>query len=448
VSSHRPDERANRWEQHRFAGATLRALAILLPFAASLATILLLAHLIPRPHGDAVLLWYVAICAVSWGVLAVVQRPLSRLLPLAVLLELALVFPDRAPSRAVLAHRAGSTRELRRLLAAPADETVQQAAERVLALVGVLARHDRKTRGHAERVRALTDLLAERMSLPERDRDRLRWAALLHDIGKLRVPTELLNKDGKPTSTEWDVIRQHPEHGAEIAAPLMEWLDGWGDVIVQHHERWDGGGYPHRLSGEQICLGARIVSVADAYDVMTSTRAYKKPIGHPAALRELTRCSGGQFDPAVVRAMVAVPNRRLIVAVGPLSWVTGLPVIGQSTAVASTVAAQTGTALGAAALAGATALTPAFGMSPAPHPAPVTKLGHQHAKHPATTVRPAAPTATATRAQPPRATRPPQAHHHRQTARRPSAPATRPRPVAVPAVPPVPSGQPAAPPAH
>src|SRR4029079_5355465 len=130
----------------------------------------------------------------------------------AVLLELALTFPDNAPSRAHLARRAGSTRALRQLLLSPPNETVQEAAERVLALVGALAKHDRKTRGHAERVRSLTDLIAERMALPDHDGDRLRWAALLHDIGKLHVSAELLNKDGKPTADEWDVIRRHPEH--------------------------------------------------------------------------------------------------------------------------------------------------------------------------------------------------------------------------------------------
>src|SRR5947199_249422 len=83
--------------------------------------------------------------------------------------------------------------------------------------VARLAKHDRKTRGHAERVRALTDLLAERMSLPQGDRDRLRWAALLHDIGKLNIAGSLLNKDGKPNAQEWEIIRRHPEHGAQIA---------------------------------------------------------------------------------------------------------------------------------------------------------------------------------------------------------------------------------------
>jgi putative nucleotidyltransferase with HDIG domain len=280
---------------------------------------------------------------------------------------------------------------LRQLLESPQNETVQQAAERVLALVGALAKHDRKTRGHAERVRSLTDLIAERMALPQHDRDRLRWAALLHDIGKLQVSSELLNKDGKPTAQEWEVIRRHPAHGAEIAAPLMSWLEGWGDVIVQHHERWDGAGYPHGLAGAEICLGARIVSVADAYDVMTSTRAYKKPIGRAAALRELTRCAGSQFDPTVVRAMVAVPSRRLVFAMGPLSWVSGVPFVGQTA-----VVSQTGTAIGAAALTGAAAFSPVFDLSPTPHPARLSLPVHAHSGHAAGDGTPAREASTST----------------------------------------------------
>ena len=377
MGRHNSASSTDRWQRHPLAGFAVRCVIVLVPFLVAIACVVSIGRAIPKPHGPLVVAWFALVCGSSWGALWVFQRWLGRLLPLAVLLEMALVFPDRAPSRADLARRAGSNRELRMMLensVAEQDETVQQAAERVLALVGALARHDRKTRGHAERVRALTDLIAERMGLSEANRDRLRWAALLHDIGKLRIPSELLNKTGQPTADEWKILKLHPEHGARIIAPLMHWLNGWGDVVAQHHERWDGTGYPRGLAGTRITLGARIVAVADAYDVMTSNRAYKKPIGRAAALRELTSCSGSQFDPTVVRAMLEVPGRRLVVALGPLSWISGIPLIGQTSAVASGVASQAGAALGAAAVAGTATLGPLIPLghdqNPTPPPAP------------------------------------------------------------------------------
>ncbi|HEX2807721.1 MAG TPA: HD domain-containing phosphohydrolase [Kineosporiaceae bacterium] len=335
----------------------------IVPFVLAVGIIAAGGRLVPRPSGAALAGWYAGICAASWVVLWLSHRILRRLLPLAGLLEMSLLFPDKAPSRLRLARRVASRKELEDLLAGRAvhdrGESTQQAAERILTLVAALSEHDRSTRGHSERVRVLSDLIAARMGLPERDRDRLRWAALLHDIGKLQVPATLLNKPATPSTAEWNILRRHPHLGAEIAAPLMNWLDGWGDVIVQHHEKWDGSGYPAGLSGKQICLGARIVAVADAYDVMTATRAYKKPSGRAAALRELVACSGGHFDPDVVRALITTPARRLLLTMGPLSWITGLPFVGQAPmALSATLAGQATAAAGALALTGTAALSP------------------------------------------------------------------------------------------
>jgi putative nucleotidyltransferase with HDIG domain len=340
---------ADRWEAHTSWAWLVRMVTVLLPVAAGVGAIAVLSRLVPKPGGKAEIGWYLLVFGGSWGTLWLAQRLLTRLLPLAVLLEMSLIFPERAPSRLRVARRAGSASELARMASAPlvgrADETTQQAAERILTLVAALARHDKRTRGHAERVRSYTDVIADRMGLPQADRDRLRWAALLHDIGKLEVPATLLNKPGKPTLAEWEVLRAHPAAGAAIAAPLMGWLGQWGEVIVQHHEKFDGTGYPAGLAGHDIGQGARIVAVADTFEVMTAARSYKRPVRKELALKELVRCAGTQFDPAVVRALVEVPSRRLMLVMGPSAWLAGVPFLGQApVALAGPIGAQTAAA--------------------------------------------------------------------------------------------------------
>src|SRR5205807_10372018 len=169
-----------------------------------------------------------------------------------------------------------------------------------------LTAHDRRTRGHSERVRALSELIAEELHLAPEERDRLRWASLLHDCGKVTVDSRILNKPGPLDEEEWAIMRRHPEEGARIAFPLRDWLGEWSLAIAQHHERWDGHGYPRGLTGEEISLAARIVAVADAFDVMTSARSYQGPMSTAAARTELTAMAGAQFDPAVVRAFLLV----------------------------------------------------------------------------------------------------------------------------------------------
>lgn len=322
--------RSDRWEGRPVQAAALRVIAVAIPVAAGVLASVLFSRIVSYPDGTlSVVAWWIAVLALSTVVVALVERQCRRLLPLATLLKLSMVFPDKAPSRFGVALRAGTVRNLEQRVAEVrahgVDDEPARAAAQILELVGALGVHDKGTRGHAERVRAYADLLGIELGLSEDDRDRLRWAALLHDVGKVAVPSEILNKTGKPDEDEWAVIHSHPEEGAKLAAPLRSWLGEWADTIEQHHERWDGLGYPHQLKGEEISRGARIVAVADSFEVMTAARSYKKPMDVAAAREELTAGADTQFDPAMVRAFLNVSLGRLRWMVGPLAWVAELP---------------------------------------------------------------------------------------------------------------------------
>ena len=171
-------------------------------------------------------------------------------------------------------------------------------------------------------------------------------------------PTTLLNKPGKPTDDEWVVLRAHPAHGAEIAGALLPWLGEWGAVIVEHHERYDGTGYPLGLAGREISLGARIVSVADAFDVMTAARAYKRPVSRAAALPRagavLRHASSTRWWCARWSSVGAPRLRR---AQGVLAWLADLPLVATASVPAATVARVVGAgALATGAVAGGVGL--------------------------------------------------------------------------------------------
>src|ERR1700694_68100 len=144
--------------------------------------------------------------------------------------------------------------------------------------------------------------MAESFALPPYAIDRLRWAALLHDIGKLTVPAKILNLPGRPSASELRTIRRHPVEGARIAEPLASWLGEWRHAIDQHHERFDGTGYPVGLSGTDISLAGRIVAVVDAFETMTAVRSYKKAISVRDARTELVGSAGNHFDPKIARS--------------------------------------------------------------------------------------------------------------------------------------------------
>jgi HD-GYP domain-containing protein (c-di-GMP phosphodiesterase class II) len=322
------DAEEHRWRSRRAPALAVRAAAVLLPFTASLVVGRVLAVALPAPHSPAGTVgWWAVVVACSTVALLAVDRVARRLLPVATLFRLALVFPDKAPSRFSVALRSGTARQLRERLSRGEElgATPGEAAENLLALVTALGKHDRITRGHSERVRAYSDVIAAEMGLSQADRERLHWAALVHDVGKMAVRPELLNKVGRPDESEWQELRNHPAAAAAMVQPLRSWLGQWVDAATQHHERYDGQGYPYGLTGDDITLAGRIVAVADAYDCMTSTRSYKKALPAAQARFELTRNSGTQFDPVVVRAFLGVSVGRLSLAGGPLSWLAQVP---------------------------------------------------------------------------------------------------------------------------
>ncbi len=290
---------------------------------------MLLGPFLWRPEGvGGFIAWVVQAMAVGFLVSGVVDRALRRFIPLVALLQLTLVFPDEAPSRFGIALRSGTIRQREQRLRDLADHGLSgdtnQAATEAVEMVGLLTSHDPKTRGHTERVRAYADLIATEMGIDQAGRDRLAWSVMLHDIGKLTVPAEILNKETKLEPDEWEILKGHPRAGQEMLAPLREWLGEWDGAAGEHHERWDGTGYPHGLAAQEISVAGRITAVADAYDVITSARSYKSPMTAEAARRELVRCSGSQFDPEVVRAMLAVSLTGQRKA-GPFAWLADSP---------------------------------------------------------------------------------------------------------------------------
>ena len=364
---------------------------VALPVLAAVGASVAIEFWVARPAGWAQLWWWSTTFAASAVSAAVVERGVRRLTPLATLLRLTLVFPDQAPSRFKIARTAANPGRLAEL--AVGSDQRSTAAAQVLALMAQLSRHDKLTRGHSERVRVFSDLIADELGIIGPDRDKLRWAALVHDIGKISVPAAVLNKKGRPDPVEWAQIQGHPAAGEAYAGPLFGWLGPWAGAITEHHERWDGTGYPRRIGGNDLTLGGRVVAVADAYETMTAARSYKKALSVEAARRELTNCSGKQFDPDVVRAFLLIGVGRLSRALGPVAWIAHLPFALQLQTVGTRLATSV-TAAGPAAALGvgglATVAATVSGVVPAAAATPVRSI-HLAAAH-----RPAAARLVAT----------------------------------------------------
>jgi putative nucleotidyltransferase with HDIG domain len=372
------------WRGHPVVAAAIRIVAFTTPVVAALAWSAVMSRVVASPRGLIGRgLWLIGMLATSTAVLIATERLARRVLPLAALLKLSLVFPDHVPSRFSVALRTGTTRQLaRKLQQTNVAPSTQAGATELLTLVAALNHHDPLTRGHSERVRALSDLLAKQLHLDEEDREKVRWVALLHDIGKLRVPGEILRKPGKPTAEEWKVLKTHPAEGvALIQGPIADWLGDWTRAIGEHHEQFDGSGYPAGLSGTDISLAGRLVAVADVFDVITATRSYKKSMTIQEGRLEITRCAGTQFDPDMVRAFLQISIGDLRKAMGPLSWLAQLSLFGRLAAapaastMAGTMIAVTGLGLGP--------VTSVYSEPVRPHRAPATQV---HADTPSNTV--------------------------------------------------------------
>ena len=369
--THGAEQRADssaRWSARPRLALVTRFVLLAAPIVASiLFTLYLGRNFPPERLGMGRWTWTAGVFVLANVLLYVLGRIARRLTPLVGLLQLSLVFPDQAPSRSkVLLRKSNSKKMLREIESARnrGDESHKAMhADYLMQLLRDLNEHDRLTRGHSERVRSYSELIGEELKLSQGDMDKLRWSALLHDVGKLDVSAEILNKDGRPTKEEWAELQQHPAAAMPYLEPLRPWLGDWIHSADQHHCRFDGDGYPSDLAGHDITLAGRIVAIADAYDVMTSARSYKAPLSSELARQELTACAGTQFDPSLVRAFLHVGIGQLRAVAGPWAWFVNLagsaqlPIPVASAASAASTAAWT-TAIATVGLVAAGTATP------------------------------------------------------------------------------------------
>jgi putative nucleotidyltransferase with HDIG domain len=190
-------------------------------------------------------------------------------------------------------------------------ETRELFEQTIGALANAVDARDRYTRGHSNRVSHIAEEMCRVMRLPENDIERIKWAGLLHDVGKIGIRDNILLKEGPLDREERVLMNQHPTIGAEIVAPAQQ-LSDEAPLIRAHHEWFNGSGYPDGIEALDIPLGARILTIADAYEAMTSSRPYRKtPLSHEIAVAELEKFAGIQFDPEIVPILVGLDREIL-----------------------------------------------------------------------------------------------------------------------------------------
>ena len=190
------------------------------------------------------------------------------------------------------------------------DEKDIELVTSIKTLISVINAKDKYTYGHIERVVMYSRMMADKLNLNENERNILIYGAYMHDIGKINISKDILVKKMKLTDEEWEILKQHSADGVEIIESV-ESLKMIKPLILYHHERYDGRGYPHQLKGEEIPYLARILTVVDSFDAMTSSRPYNNKMTYEEGLIEVKRCSGTQFDPEIAEKFIEVISENL-----------------------------------------------------------------------------------------------------------------------------------------
>jgi putative nucleotidyltransferase with HDIG domain len=251
----------------------------------------------------------VAVDAFEVGVYRLIPKPWKREVLLGTLSEAAASVLLRRENERLSALVAERNRELTALNAS-LDEKVRQRTDQVIgSLITCLDYRDEETMAHSKRVSLFSREIALALGIDGPELGDIEWGAMLHDVGKIGVPDAILLKPGKLTDDEWKIMRRHASIGFHMVSQV-DFLQRAARVVGDHHERFDGSGYPHRKSGDDIYIGARIFSVADTFDAITSDRPYRKKQSDEAAKSEIRRVAGTQLDPQCVEAFLGISDER------------------------------------------------------------------------------------------------------------------------------------------